>query len=627
MKNAKYLLLVLIALISFSCKTYKAYMSNADYAPVPQMLPCMKLDFKDLGNNVGGNPDFIKTIVFKEFEKNIVTEGQQPVGRVEIDLDHFNLKQGSGMLIFSALTLYTLNLLGIPLFAPIEADVALTFKLFDGNNNLLKTYSYSDLQKGAMGFYYGKDCSVLSCEVTKGLLKRFKEDYSRDANYLVAALNNNVNAQSPQYANRAARNQSNSASGSNRSSSLQVVQTNPATKEYGTIFISYPANKMVALGVMSAYCSINDSLIGALRTREYFEVRVNPGSYVVSLAPTGNGWVDWSYNEAKYGRYAVTFPRFEIKNGEKVYIALPKKTLVDERTYNKGASCLLAQKVFDITTTQENTFIASETHYVQRNAYSSVDMNIPQSKTSSDNTYVLIIANENYEHLAPVTYATNDGEVFKQYCTQTLGVPDKQIRYCSDATFGNIAGAIDWLTYALNNFDNARAIVYYCGHGIPDEKTGKAYLIPVDGKGTNMSTCYSLEKLYKTLAATKAQSITYFMDACFTGANKEGSMLVAARGIARAPEKETLSGKTIVFSASSGDETAMTLENEGHGLFTYYLLKKLQETEGNVAYSDLANYIQSNVKKDAFLINEKPQTPVVATSPAAASTWKSMKLK
>ena len=26
---------------------------------------------------------------------------------------------------------------------------------------------------------------------------------------------------------------------------------------------------------------------------------------------------------------------------------------------------------------------------------------------------------------------------------------------------------------------------------------------------------------------------------------------------------------------SSGDETAMTLEDQGHGLFTYYLLKKL----------------------------------------------------
>ena len=57
------------------------------------------------------------------------------------------------------------------------------------------------------------------------------------------------------------------------------------------------------------------------------------------------------------------------------------------------------------------------------------------------------------------------------------------------------------------------------------------------------------------------------------------------------------------------------------------LLKKLQETEGNINYSELADYINKNVKKEAFLINEKPQTPVIATSPSATESWKEMRLK
>ena len=258
---------------------------------------------------------------------------------------------------------------------------------------------------------------------------------------------------------------------------------------------------------------------------------------------------------------------------------------------------------------------------------SDVDSNIPQTKKSADDTYVLIVANEDYQFVDPVNFAAHDGEVFKEYCIKTLGVPEKQIRYCANASYGVLSGGVDWLKYALNNFEGSRAIVYYCGHGIPDEKTGDAFIIPVDGKGTNTATCYSLNSLYTTLASTKAANITYFMDACFTGANKEGSMLVAARGVAREAKKETLSGDAVVFSASSGDETAMTYPEKGHGLFTYFLLKKMQETEGNVSYEDLASYINKNVKKEAFLINEKPQTPVVATSPAAASSWKSMKLK
>ena len=258
---------------------------------------------------------------------------------------------------------------------------------------------------------------------------------------------------------------------------------------------------------------------------------------------------------------------------------------------------------------------------------SDVDKNIVQSTTKSPNTYVLIMANENYEFLGDVDYAANDGKIFKEYCVKTLGVPERQIFYYENATAGKMEDGISKLIYCLNNFSGAKAIVYYCGHGIPDEKTNAAYLIPIDGKGTNSRTCYSLKDLYKSLAETKAQSITYFMDACFTGSDKDGSMLVAARGVARAPEKEMLSGKTVVFSASSGDETAMTLNEEGHGLFTYYLLKKLQETNGDVTYGELADYINRNVKKDAFLINEKPQTPVVATSPAVVNSWKQMKLK
>lgn len=258
---------------------------------------------------------------------------------------------------------------------------------------------------------------------------------------------------------------------------------------------------------------------------------------------------------------------------------------------------------------------------------SDVDVNIPTTGKKASETFVLIIANEDYQYIDKVKYAARDGEIFKEYCINTLGVPEKQVRYCPNASFGVINGGVDWLRYALENFEGSRGIVYYCGHGIPDEHTGDAYIIPVDGKGTNMMTCYSLNTLYKTLAATNAENITYFMDACFTGANKEGSMLVAARGVAREPKKETLEGKSVVFSASSGDETAMTNEEQHHGLFTYYLLKKIQDTKGDVSYEELAAYISKNVKKDAFLLNEKPQNPVVATSPDAQDSWKTMNLK
>lgn len=258
---------------------------------------------------------------------------------------------------------------------------------------------------------------------------------------------------------------------------------------------------------------------------------------------------------------------------------------------------------------------------------SEVDVNIPVSTKKAENTYALIIANENYEFVDNVDYALHDGEIFREYCIKTLGVPERQVLFAKNATAGMMNGEIDKLVKLANLDAGANIIVYYCGHGIPDENTSEAYLVPVDGKGANIVTCYSLNKLYTTLSATKAANITYFLDACFTGTNREGSMLVAARGVAREAKKEVLSGNTVVFAAASQDETAMAYTEKTHGMFTYFLLKKLQNTKGEVTYGELAEYIKKNVQKESLLVNEKSQSPNIAISVAVTESWSSMTLK
>lgn len=259
---------------------------------------------------------------------------------------------------------------------------------------------------------------------------------------------------------------------------------------------------------------------------------------------------------------------------------------------------------------------------------SDVDENMPTAETNSNSsTFVLIIANENYKDLQKVNFALSDAETFKDYCIKTLGIPQKQIFYLTDATYGEMGKAFGKLEYVLNDFEGKRAIVYYCGHGTNDESTGKAYIVPVDGDAKGSALSYSMEDIYKSLSLTKAVSITYFLDACFSGAGRDGGMLVAARGTARAPKKDVIGGNTIVFSATSNDETAMAYDEKNHGLFTYYLLKALQDSKGDITYENLYNYISEKVKNAAFLINEKPQHPMVATSPSAMDSWKTMKLK
>ena len=259
---------------------------------------------------------------------------------------------------------------------------------------------------------------------------------------------------------------------------------------------------------------------------------------------------------------------------------------------------------------------------------SDVDQNIPEVPATNANTFAIIIANENYLKETPVQYALNDGQMFKTYCQKVLGLPEDNIHYTEDATLNMILTEVDWIAKVAKAYNGeASLIVYYAGHGIPDEASGSSYLLPVDGIGNNLRTGYSLAELYKTLGTLPARSVTVFMDACFSGAKRGEGMLASARGVAIKAKPEAPKGNMVVFSAAQGDETAYPYEDKGHGLFTYFLLKKLQETKGQVSLGELAQYVQQQVSRRSIVANGKSQTPCVTPSESMVNTWKNKTLK
>jgi hypothetical protein len=267
--------------------------------------------------------------------------------------------------------------------------------------------------------------------------------------------------------------------------------------------------------------------------------------------------------------------------------------------------------------------------YVKRVKPSSdVDLTIPKVQQNNSNTFAIIIANENYEEETQVEYALNDGEIFKTYCRDVLGLPETNIHYRENATLNNILAELDWMKQISSAFGNeAKFIFYYAGHGIPDEASGDSYLLPVDGRGNLLATGYSLKKLYDTLGGLGAKSVTVFMDACFSGAVRNGGMMASARGVAIKAKQAAPKGNMIVLSAAQGDETAYPYKEKGHGLFTYFLLKKLQETKGDVTIGVLADYVTSEVKKRSIVVNGKLQTPNISVSSSLQSDWRKMKLQ
>jgi hypothetical protein len=104
-------------------------------------------------------------------------------------------------------------------------------------------------------------------------------------------------------------------------------------------------------------------------------------------------------------------------------------------------------------------------------------------------------------------------------------------------------------------------------------------------------------------------------------------MLASARGVAIKAKAGAPKGNMIVLSAAQGDETAYKYEETGHGLFTYFLLKKLKETKGNVTMGELSSYLQDQVGRYSIVENGKIQTPSVQTSDELRNNWKSLKFE
>ena len=116
------------------------------------------------------------------------------------------------------------------------------------------------------------------------------------------------------------------------------------------------------------------------------------------------------------------------------------------------------------------------------------------------------------------------------------------------------------------------------------------------------------------------------LDACFSGTKREDDMLASTRGVAIKVKEEVPQGNLIVFSAAQGDETAYQIEEKGHGLFTYYLLKELQQTSGKISLGDFTDYVTKQVKRQSVVVNSKKQTPTVIPSPQLVNSWRNQNL-
>lgn len=264
---------------------------------------------------------------------------------------------------------------------------------------------------------------------------------------------------------------------------------------------------------------------------------------------------------------------------------------------------------------------------------SDVDRNIPENSRGSTNRYALIIGNEDYSTYqsglskeSNVAYARNDAQTIREYFRLTLGIPSENIDFHLDATAGKMNQAVDRLRSIIKNSSgSAEVFVYYAGHGLPDDNK-EPYLIPVDITGANVQSGLKLYDVYRKLSEFPSARVTVILDACFSGAAR-GQDLLAMRGVRIRANQQEITGNLVVYTASSGEQGSLPYADKQHGIFTYYLLKKLQESGGNLSYAEMHDYLKQQVGLNSVLINSKEQNPQLLHSPSAQARLTEWKFK
>jgi len=277
--------------------------------------------------------------------------------------------------------------------------------------------------------------------------------------------------------------------------------------------------------------------------------------------------------------------------------------------------------------------VAQSTNAIESKKLSGVDTNIPQTTRIKEKTFALVIGNEDYSTFQPdlnsevnVDYAVNDAKVFKEYLNKTLGVPNDNIFLFTNATAGQMKQAINRMEKLAKVYKGeAELIFFFAGHGLPDENSHESYIMPVDISGNTIQYAIKLGDVYQQLSVNPTKRILVFLDACFSGgARNEG--LVTLRGVKVRPKDEFVKENMVVYASSSGTQSSMGFDDEQHGLFTYFLLKKLNETKGEVSLEELGKYLETEVNRKSILLKNRDQKPQMLINLGAGSLMLSKKI-
>jgi hypothetical protein len=250
---------------------------------------------------------------------------------------------------------------------------------------------------------------------------------------------------------------------------------------------------------------------------------------------------------------------------------------------------------------------------------SDVDRFVPRSPAARPHGLAVVLGVESYPAGPPASYAAEDARTAARYFEHAVGIPAERIQLLLDAEvtlaqLHRIFGKDGWLARRMH--EDTEVFVFFAGHGVADWNARVPYLIPIDGDLNYLpQTAYPLDLVVERVASLEARHVTVFLDACFSGLSREGQSLIDdARPLVLVPVRRAASGVSL-FSAAQGNELASALDEQGHGLFSYFLFKGLAgaadlDNDRSITDGELKHFLEEQIPRAAAQL-DREQSPSI----------------
>jgi len=128
------------------------------------------------------------------------------------------------------------------------------------------------------------------------------------------------------------------------------------------------------------------------------------------------------------------------------------------------------------------------------------------------NYHALVIGNNAYKHIEKLTTPHADAKAVSGLLRSEFGF---KVTTIMDATRADIISAFAKMRGSLTERDNL--LVYYAGHGILDQDTGRGYWLPVDAERNVPTNWVSTADITDMVRAITAKHVMIVADACYSG--------------------------------------------------------------------------------------------------------------